>query len=182
MGLLRARGIGKTMNILRICTTFLMAVAAMTGGVRCSHSLKGMVPSGMNPFKTVKTVKTTAYTHTEDDHIIYEKQTAAGTELKATGPVRSAAADWSKFPLGTKFKIVGSDIVYEIDDYGSALVGTETIDLYRPSKKAMNRWGMRHVKIKVLKWGSFEKSLNIMKHRTHRSHVRKMVEQIQSRT
>jgi 3D (Asp-Asp-Asp) domain-containing protein len=44
-------------------------------------------------------VRTTAYTHTESDHIRYQKKNAIGTQLKY-GKTRSAAADWSIFPLG----------------------------------------------------------------------------------
>ena len=129
----------------------------------------------------VKTVKTTAYTHTEADHIAYRKKTAIGTQLRYYNNIRSAAADWSRYPLGTRFQIVGSPVVYEIDDYGSALVGKDVIDLYKPSRAHMNRWGARNVKIKVLRWGSFRKSLEIMKPRMKYRHVRKMVRAIEDK-
>jgi hypothetical protein len=51
-------------------------------------------------------VRTTAYTHDESDHIVYGVKNAIGTNLKF-GNVRSAAADWSRFPVGTKFRIAG---------------------------------------------------------------------------
>lgn len=128
-------------------------------------------------------VRTTAYTHSESDHLIYGNKTAIGTRLKYYSGVRSAAADWSKFPVGTRFQIVGvPGVTYEIDDYGSALVGTETIDLYKPSRQHMNDWGARHVEIKVIKWGSFLRSKEILKDRTKFSHVRKMYEAIKGRT
>jgi hypothetical protein len=44
-------------------------------------------------------VRTTAYTHDESDHIVYGVKNAIGTNLKF-GNVRSAAADWSRFPVG----------------------------------------------------------------------------------
>ena len=44
-----------------------------------------------------------------------------------------------------------------IDDYGTALVGTNTIDLYKPTKLQMKRWGVRNVDIDILEWGSEEK-------------------------
>ncbi|MEM8956126.1 MAG: 3D domain-containing protein [Verrucomicrobiota bacterium] len=94
------------------------------------------------------------------------------------GQVRSAAADWSRFPVGTVFKIEGMPYVYEVDDYGSALVGTDTIDLYKPSMSQMRDWGVRHVDIKVLRWGSYERSYSILKDRTKASHVREMVRDI----
>ena len=57
------------------------------------------------------------------------------------GMVRSAAADWSRYPVGTRFRIVGKPYEYVIDDYGSALVGTDTIDLYKPSGGPHGRLG-----------------------------------------
>ena len=76
--------------------------------------------------------------------------------------VRSAASDWSRFPLGTRFKIVETDEEYVIDDYGTALVGTNTIDLYKPIRLEMKRWGVRHVDIDILQWGSEEQSLKVL--------------------
>ena len=125
----------------------------------------------------ITAVRTTAYTHSESDHIIYGARTAVGTPLKF-GQVRSAAADWSVFPVGTIFQIEGSPYIYQVDDYGSALVGTNTIDIYQPSKESMRAWGVRNVNIRVLRWGSFSKSMAIMKDRTGNEHVRKMVQRI----
>lgn len=126
-------------------------------------------------------VRTTAYTHNESDHIAYGTLTAVGTQLQH-GQVRSAAADWSIYPVGTVFQIQGDAAIYVVDDYGSALVGTQTIDIYQPSFSAMNNWGTRNVTIRVLKWGSFAKSLTILKPRAEKaSHVRKMVSSIEAR-
>lgn len=126
-------------------------------------------------------VRTTAYTHGESDHIKYGRKTALGTKLKF-GKVRSAAADWSVFPVGTQFRIKGSPgILYEVDDYGGALVGTKTIDLYKPSFRAMNKWGVKYIEIKIVKWGSFEKGLKVLKPRMKYSHIRKMVASIKKK-
>ena len=76
--------------------------------------------------------------------------------------VMSAAADWSRWPLGTRFRIVDTDEVFQIDDYGSALIGTGTIDLYKTNRLAMRRWGVRSVDIDILEWGSTEKSLEVL--------------------
>jgi len=126
----------------------------------------------------ITSVRTTAYTHGESDHIIYGAKTAVGTQLKY-GNVRSAAADWSVYPVGTIFQIEGLPYVYQVDDYGSALVGTNTIDLYKPDKATMKAWGVRNVNIRVLKWGSFSKSLSIMKPRKGYEHIRRMVARIE---
>ena len=61
--------------------------------------------------------------------------------------------DWSRFPLGTRFRIVGTRKEYVIDDYGTALIGTNTIDLYKPSRLEMKRWGVRKVDIDIVHWG-----------------------------
>ena len=128
--------------------------------------------------KVIPGVRTTAYTHTEADHIQHGTSTAVGSDLKF-GRVRSAAADWSVYPVGTVFQIEGTPYIYQVDDYGSALVGTNTIDLYKPDKETMNQWGVRKVNIRVLRWGSFSKSLAIMKPRAKHDHVRKMVQRIE---
>lgn len=126
-------------------------------------------------------IRTTAYTHSESDHIKYGGRTAAGTALKY-GSLRSAAADWSVYPVGTVFQIEGDKSLYIVDDYGSALVGTKTIDLYKPSQSAMRSWGVRKVNIKIVKWGSFSRSLAILKPRQSKaSHVRKMVDRLNGR-
>ena len=126
----------------------------------------------------ISSVRTTAYTHSESDHIIYGARTAVGSNLKY-GSVRSAAADWSVYPVGTIFQIEGLPYLYQVDDYGSALVGTNTIDLYKPDKATMNAWGVRNVNIRVIKWGSFSKSLTILRPRTAYPHIRKMVARIE---
>ena len=122
-------------------------------------------------------VKTTAYCHQEADSLRYGRGTASGNTLKF-GTVRSAAADWSVFPVGTIFRIQGEKHYYQVDDYGRALVGTKTIDLYRPNKKEMANSGSRNVNIEVLRWGSYSKSLDILKPRTRHAHVLSMVRNI----
>ena len=112
---------------------------------------------------------------------IYKNLSAAGRPLKY-GRLRSAAADWSHMPMGTLFRIKGLPYVYEVDDYGSALVGTETIDLYKPDLRTMHAWGTRHVDIEVIREGSYAKSLEILKGRMKAAHVRKMVSSIERKT
>jgi 3D (Asp-Asp-Asp) domain-containing protein len=130
--------------------------------------------------KTVQ-VKTTAYTHSEAGHRRYGRSNAIGTQL-AVGGVNSAAADWSRFPVGTKFKIVGEPQLYVVDDYGSALVGKDTIDLYMPTRGMMNRWGTRNVTIELLELGSYQISLKILRPRSQLAYVRRMVAILQSKS
>ncbi len=137
-----------------------------------SQPVQGQVISG---------VRTTAYTHTESDHLEYGPKSAAGTRLKSA-ELRSAAADWSIYPLGTRFQIKGDPAIYVVDDYGSALVGTKTIDIYQPTKDAMNKYGTRKVDIHVLSWGSRSKSLAVLKPRAKKAaHVRQMISKLQAK-
>lgn len=122
-------------------------------------------------------VRTTAYSHTEQGG----KRNAVGTPLSGRH-VMSAASDWSRFPLGTRFRIVDTREEYVIDDYGTALIGTNTIDLYKTSRLDMKRWGVRHVDIDILEWGSKEKSLKVLAPRAHHKSVRRMIAALQKKT
>ena len=119
-------------------------------------------------------VRTTAYTHKEKGG----RKNALGTYLSGRH-VMSAASDWSRFPLGTRFRICSTREEYIIDDYGTALVGTSTIDLYKPTKLEMKRWGVRNVDIDILQWGSEEKSLQVLGPRLKHAQVQKMVASLQ---
>ena len=92
----------------------------------------------------------------------------------------SAVADWSRFPLGTRFRFVGNKEEYVIDDYGTALVGTHAIDLYKRSRLEMRRWGVRHVDIDILEWGSKQQSLNVLSPRKKNGLVRRMIAGIEA--
>ncbi len=162
-------------RMMRTASTLLLCVAA-AALCSCASSQGGRIVTKNGT--RITSVRTTAYTHTEADHIQYGARTAVGTGLRH-GTVRSAAADWSVYPVGTIFQIEGSPYIYQVDDYGSALVGTNTIDIYQPTKAHMKAWGVRNVNIRVLKWGSFSKSLTIMKPRAHHPHVKRMVSRIE---
>ncbi len=124
-------------------------------------------------------VRTTAYCHLEGDHISFGRKSAKGTPLRY-GKIRSAAADWSRFPLGTKFKIEGDPSTYIVDDYGIALTDSWTIDIYKPTMAMMRKWGVRRVKIQVLEWGSLKESLRILKTRSHRgAYIRRMIKNLE---
>lgn len=125
-----------------------------------------------------RVVRTTAYTCTEDDHLIYGNKNATGTPLRYTNRVRSAAADWSFYPVGTTFRITGLPYLYVVDDYGSALAGTGTVDLYKPNKDVMNLWGRRTVELTIVQWGSFNRSAEILGPRTKHAHCRQMLANI----
>ena len=120
-------------------------------------------------------VRTTAYTCSEADHLVYGNSNATGTPLRYSNRVRSAAADWSFYPVGTVFRISGLPYLYVVDDYGSALNGTGTVDIYTPSKGLMNVWGRRNVEMTIVQWGSFNRSAEILSQRTRYTHCRQML-------
>ena len=186
-------------------------------------------------------VRTTAYTHTESDHLQYSNHNALGGKLHAaTGAIRraeytpravpvngddvadyrrasysgpalekfslketkttklvktrhgtkkvvvtskpqigSAAADWSRWPVGTVFRLISTGQVYRVDDYGWALAGRNTIDLYMPTRHAMNSWGAREENIQILQWGSTNESLRLLQAHQGYRHIRRMVLELQ---
>jgi len=154
------------MTILLQRFTLMSAFALL--GVSCTTQPK--TASTLTRPQRICKVRTTAYTHTEAGG----RHNAIGMKLSGKN-VMSAASDWSRWPLGTKFRIVGTDDVFKIDDYGSALIGTGTIDLYKTNRLAMRKWGVRSVDIDVIEWGSKEKSLQVLAPRRKNPRVRRMI-------
>jgi 3D (Asp-Asp-Asp) domain-containing protein len=196
-------------------------------------------------------VHTTAYTHTESDHLQYSNHNALGGELHAAGPpihraeakvrvtlayevpravavddaqesdvrrasynpelqpfsmddtrrsthtaknaartprdvkravavskppqIGSAAADWSRWPAGTVFRLLSTGQNYRVEDYGWALSGRNTIDLYMPNRREMNSWGARQEAIEILKWGDPQESLQFLQRHQDYRHIKRMV-------
>jgi 3D (Asp-Asp-Asp) domain-containing protein len=210
-----------------------------------------------------QTVRTTAYTHTESDHLQFSNHNALGGELQAAGPpihraentrlpielddrvraglavvaaytpapqpfsmnddepkakpavrkatavtttttttttrtvkivrgkrvvvktkpqppkIGSAAADWSRWPMGTTFRLLSTGQLYRVDDYGWALAGRNTIDLYMATQAEMNAWGARAEPIQILRWGDSEESLRLLQSHQDYKHIRRMVLELQ---
>lgn len=187
-----------------------------------------------------QTVRTTAYTHTESDHLQYSNYNALGGRLQAAtagvrraayvaralpvgsdsasdyqrasyaGPslqsyltpqkktvtrwvktkrgrkkvtttvlvrptIGSAAADWSRWPAGTTFRLLSTGQIYKVDDYGWALSGRNTIDLYMATRGDMNTWGVRSEPIQILRWGDPQGSLQVLQGRQRYKHIKRMV-------
>lgn len=116
-------------------------------------------------------VRTTAYTHTEAGG----SKNAIGSRLRFGGEVSSAAADWSWLPMGTRFRIVETGGVYVVEDYGSALIGKKTIDLYMPSTSMMRSWGVRMVNVEILEWGSPVMSRMLLQSRGRGTIIKRML-------
>jgi 3D (Asp-Asp-Asp) domain-containing protein len=147
---------------MKFAIPFLLALLT----IGCASPKKPVAKAGQR-----MTVRTTAYTHTEAGG----SHNAIDSRLHFGGDVYSAASDWSWLPLGTRFRMVENGRQYVIEDYGSALVGRQTIDLYVPSRGEVRHWGVRQVDIEVLEWGSKAMSLKLLKPRATRGYIRAMV-------
>ena len=150
----------------------LLALFCLTG---CMRSL----PPYEKPIARTRfqTVRTTAYTHSERDHRPYGALSALGTRLRYD-KVHSAAADWARWPAGTLFRIQETGELCQVDDYGWALAGTNTIDLYKPSRWEMCRWDSRRVHIEILHWGDPWSSYRRLKPVSGYRHVKRMMKEI----
>ncbi|CAN5314656.1 hypothetical protein BH20VER2_BH20VER2_00480 [soil metagenome] len=158
-------------------TFFACLGAFLTSCVTSPETAQKLPASAGGSLAKVQKVRTTAYTHTERGG----PRNAIGRRLSGNG-VRSAASDWSRFPLGTRFRLIGTNEEYIIDDYGGALIGTNTIDLYKTSRAAMRKWGVRHVDIQILQWGSEAESLKVLRPRHRVRIVRQMIDGLQSKS
>jgi 3D (Asp-Asp-Asp) domain-containing protein len=138
------------------------------------------LPKWERPLARARTqiVRTTAYTHTESDHLAYGNKSALGTPLRCGPDFHSAAADWARWPAGTIFRLRSTGEIFVVDDYGWALTGRNTIDLYKPSRAAMNAWGVRREAIDILRWGDPWASYQKLKPVTRYRHIAQMVRDI----
>lgn len=159
--------------VTRFLPLLLVVVCLMTG---CMRSL----PPYEEPLARTRfqTVRTTAYTHSERDHRRYGALSALGTPLRYDSKIHSVAADWSRWPAGTIFRIQETGVICQVDDYGWALAGRNTLDLYLPSRQEMCRWGVRRVHIEVLHWGDPWASYRRLKPVRNYRHVKRMMREI----
>jgi 3D (Asp-Asp-Asp) domain-containing protein len=95
--------------------------------------------------------------------------------------IGSAAADWSRWPAGTVFRLISTGQNYRVEDYGWALAGRNTIDLYMPNQREMNSWGARQETIQVLQWGDPQESLQFLSRHQDYKHIRRMVLELEGR-
>jgi 3D (Asp-Asp-Asp) domain-containing protein len=247
-----------TLKQLRfLCLIALGAISAILFS-SCGTTSSRALPAYEPPIakSDFQTVHTTAYTHTESDHVQFTNHNALGGVLQAAGPpihraentrspieldyrvaaytpapqpflmsdeetkskrvvrkatavttttttattrtvktvrgkrvvvkakplppkIGSAAADWSRWPVGTTFRLFSTGQIYRVDDYGWALAGRNTIDLYMATQAEMNAWGARQEPIQILRWGDSEESLrHLLPHQDYR-HIRRMVLELQ---
>ena len=93
----------------------------------------------------------------------------------------SAAADWSRWPAGTIFRLLSTGQIYRVDDYGWALSGRNTIDLYMANSRDMNSWGAREDTIQVVQWGDPQQSLQFLQRHQDYRHIKRMVLELEGR-
>jgi 3D (Asp-Asp-Asp) domain-containing protein len=95
--------------------------------------------------------------------------------------IGSAAADWSRWPAGTVFRLLSTGQNYRVEDYGWALSGRNTIDLYMANRRDMNNWGARGETIEILKWGDPQESLQFLRRHQDYRHIKRMVLELEGR-
>jgi 3D (Asp-Asp-Asp) domain-containing protein len=100
---------------------------------------------------------------------------------KVSSRIGSAAADWSRWPMGTTFRVLSTGQMYRVEDYGWALSGRNTIDLYMANQRDMNTWGARQEPIQVLQWGDREQSLQFLRGHQDYKHIKRMVLELEGR-
>jgi 3D (Asp-Asp-Asp) domain-containing protein len=95
--------------------------------------------------------------------------------------IGSAAADWSRWPAGTVFRLLSTGQNYRVEDYGWALSGRNTIDLYMANQREMNSWGARQETIEIVKWGDPQESLQFLRRHQDYRHIKRMVLELEGR-
>ena len=128
--------------------------------------------------RVTTTVTTTRVTKTTATTRGTKRAVAAS---KSQPRIGSAAADWSRWPMGTTFRLLSTGQMYRVEDYGWALSGRNTIDLYMANQRDMNAWGARQEPIQVLHWGDPQESLQFLRGHQDYKHIKRMVLELQGR-
>jgi 3D (Asp-Asp-Asp) domain-containing protein len=149
------------------------------------------VPRAIPVDETVGTeVRSVSYSPKLQPFSTSERQTTRTTRtrkgrstLSAQAPLvpGSAAADWSRWPAGTVFRLLSTGQTYRVEDYGWALSGRNTIDLYMANRRDMNSWGAREEGIQILQWGDPQESLQFLRSHQNYKHIKRMVLELEGR-
>ena len=123
--------------------------------------------------RVTTTVTTTRVTKTITTPTRGAKPAVAVSKIPSR--IGSAAADWSRWPMGTTFRLLSTGQMYRVEDYGWALSGRNTIDLYMANQRDMNSWGARQEPIQVLHWGDPQESLQFLRGHQEHKHIKRMV-------
>jgi 3D (Asp-Asp-Asp) domain-containing protein len=146
--------------------------------IRVSNSGPALQPFSLEETKTTTRVTTTTRTTrvTKTSRVV--KRAVA---VRRTPKIGSAAADWSRWPMGTTFRLLSTGQIYRVEDYGWALSGRNTIDLYMANQRDMNSWGARQEPIQILRWGDSEQSLQFLQSHQDYKHIKRMVLELEGR-
>ena len=140
----------------------------------------------LQPFSMQEKRKATRVTTTTTTTRVAKTTTVRGAKravaVSKPPKIGSAAADWGRWPMGTTFRLLSTGQMYRVEDYGWALSGRNTIDLYMSSRRDMNTWGARQEPIQILHWGDPEQSLQILQSHSEHKHIKRMVLELQGRT
>jgi 3D (Asp-Asp-Asp) domain-containing protein len=140
----------------------------------------------LQPFSLDKPKKATRVTTTVTTTRVTRATTVRGAKrvvaVNSKLPrIGSAAADWSRWPMGTTFRLLSTGQMYRVEDYGWALSGRNTIDLYMANQRDMNAWGARQEPIQVLRWGDPQESLQLLRSHQDYRHIKRMVLELEGR-
>jgi 3D (Asp-Asp-Asp) domain-containing protein len=154
-------------------------------GVSLAYEVQRAVPvdetgsAPLQPFSMegTRTVTRTTKSKTKTTRVVKRAVAVAISKPR----VGSAAADWSRWPVGTSFRLLSTGQIYRVDDYGWALAGRNTIDLYMPNQREMNLWGARQETIQILQWGDPQESLQFLRRHQDYRHIKRMVLELEGR-
>lgn len=105
--------------------------------------------------------------------------TAVGTRYQS-GAISSAAADWSRFPVGTIFRVLATGELFEVDDFTEDVVGRNFLLLYKPSSARVGESPEHQVTIEIVTWGSPKESASRLRE-LRSSTARKILEELVDR-
>jgi 3D (Asp-Asp-Asp) domain-containing protein len=146
--------------------------------IRVSNSGPALQPFSLEETKTTTRVTSTT---TKTRVVKTSRLTRRAIAVGRLPRIGSAAADWSRWPMGTTFRLLSTGQMYRVEDYGWALSGRNTIDLYMASQRDMNSWGARQEPIQILKWGDSQQSLQFLQPHQDYKHIKRMVLELQGR-
>ena len=131
--------------------------------------------------ETRKATRVTTTTTTRGTKTTTTRGAKRAVAVSTPPRIGSAAADWSRWPMGTTFRLLSTGQVYRVEDYGWALSGRNTIDLYMANQRDMNTWGARQEPIQILRWGDPQQSLQFLQSHQDYKHIKRMVLELQGR-
>jgi len=149
--------------------------------INISNTDTKLQPFSMQETKKAKHVTTTTTTTRVTKTTLTTRGAKRAVAVSKPPRVGSAAADWSRWPMGTTFRLLSTGQVYRVEDYGWALSGRNTIDLYMANQRDMNTWGARQEPIQILRWGDPQQSLQFLQSHTDYKHIKRMVLELQGR-